>query len=336
MGAASFYRVNYPPLLWAALGASVADQLARNATTPYTPMDRGQLIDDAFTIAEGGIDPAVTMGTALSLSGFLKGEASYETWIPAVQHLSKLNALLWADDGTTRGTCVDDLAAFGRTLVAPIVAQLGFDVGGTDPSPLNSLLRSAVLGAGSLFNEPTVVTTAMGLWSAFVNNNVTVPVNLQSVVFTTAARYGGAGAGLALTNLFQSPSTDAATSRRMLSALSSSMDVATLRNTLTLSMVESIVRKQDTVGVIAGVAGNPMGRPLAWLFLQQQWTELLGRYGQGGFALSNLLFSTSASFTSAAKLAEVKVRRGGMTRNGWGDVDACCVGKEWGCTWYKE
>ena len=270
-------------------------------------MDRGQLIDDVFTIAEGGIDPSVRMTTALSFAKYLRGERQYEAWIPAINHLLTLRGLLWADDGTQRGTCADDLAAFARTLLANMSDAIGFDIAGVDDSPLNALLRTAVLNAGSVFNYAPTVTTALGLWNGFITSGVAVPVNLQSVVFTTAARYGGLGAAEALKNLYISTApVDAAMGRRFLSALSASSVVTSLRDTLAISMVPSIVRNQDTVSVIAGVAGNPLGRPLAWGFLQQQWEPLLARYGAGGFALSNLVSSTAAPFTTQAQLDAIK------------------------------
>lgn len=82
VGGTSFYRVNYPPNVWAAFSTSITAQVwivqdpagasIRTATastqsqvasctpdSPLGPQDRGQLVDDIWTIAEGGIDPTI-------------------------------------------------------------------------------------------------------------------------------------------------------------------------------------------------------------------------------------------------------------------------------------
>ena len=94
---------------------------------PLSPQDRGQLIDDVFTIAEGGIDPNVTMAVrvrpcpplslpsarsvslpasppptsqdALSFAAWLAKDSSYEAWTPAIGHLSNIRGLLFNDTG---------------------------------------------------------------------------------------------------------------------------------------------------------------------------------------------------------------------------------------------
>ena len=82
VGGTSFYRVNYPSNVWTAFSTSIAAQVwfvpnpagasIHTATVsaqsqvasstpdlPLGPQDRGQLVDDIWTIAEGGIDPTI-------------------------------------------------------------------------------------------------------------------------------------------------------------------------------------------------------------------------------------------------------------------------------------
>jgi len=58
------------------------------------------------------------------------------------------------------------------------------------------------------------------------------------------------------------------------------------------------VRSQDTVSLIAQTSGNPQkGLDLTWQFMKENWQELDRRYGQGGFAMMNLV-SIAGRFTT--------------------------------------
>jgi aminopeptidase N len=91
---------------------------------------------------------------------------------------------------------------------------------------------------------------------------------------------------------------------RALTALTHFRQPDLLRDTLALSL-SPVVRSQDTIRVVAGVAVNPRGRELAWEFVQAHWSEFDQRYGGGGFLLTRLIESVTSSFTTLAKEREV-------------------------------
>ena len=53
--------------------------------------------------------------------------------------------------------CASDLNSYAQSLLAPLVAKLGWGDAATDDPPLTVLLRSRVLSAASLFNLSSVV-----------------------------------------------------------------------------------------------------------------------------------------------------------------------------------
>ena len=61
----------------------------------------------------------------------------------------------------------------------------------------------------------------------------------------------------------------------------------------------------NTVRVIATVASNLKGRDLAWEFVKTNWEELDRRYGEGGFALMELV-SVAGRFTTRERLDDVR------------------------------
>jgi puromycin-sensitive aminopeptidase len=77
-----------------------------------------------------------------------------------------------------------------------------------------------------------------------------------------------------------------------------------LREALELSL-SPVVRSQDTIRVVAGVAGNSRGRELAWEFVRTRWAEFDQRYGGGGFLLTRLIEAVTSSFNTLAKEREI-------------------------------
>ena len=63
------------------------------------------------------------------------------------------------------------------------------------------------------------------------------------------------------------------------------------------------VRSQDTLGLIAGVMGNPAGERLAWDFVRAHWAEI--DKANSGFISGELVEATS-SFCDAGLQDEVK------------------------------
>ena len=44
-----------------------------------------------------------------------------------------------------------------------------------------------------------------------------------------------------------------------------------------MSLDPNQIRKQDATGVISGIHGNPVGRDLAWTFVNSNWDTLFNR-----------------------------------------------------------
>jgi aminopeptidase N len=325
--ASGFFRVNYPVSVWRALAAGAAAQLsgapAAAGATPLSPLDRAAMMDDVWTLAEGGVAPGVDTPLALDVSAaVLPLETAYEVWLPSLSHLyGNLRQLLFLDDGTPGpdgAVCLANLEAVARRLLAPLVAALGWGTPGEPP--ITTALRGSVLSAASNFNLTNVTSplaTLFGAWAAQYASGTdaptSVPADLQPAVFASAVRWGvvaparGGGSAPAFSILLGAAAAtdDAATKRRYLAALAASRDPAALATLLATSLNTSIVRPQDTTSTLADVAANPVGRPLAWAFAKANWAVLMERYGAGGFALSSLVASTSGYFNMQASYDDV-------------------------------
>jgi len=91
---------------------------------------------------------------------------------------------------------------------------------------------------------------------------------------------------------------------RALGALTHFQQPDLLRDALDLALSPA-VRSQDTIRVVAGVAGNPHGRELAWEFVKTHWEEFDRRYGGGGFLLMRLIEAVTSQFATLTKEREI-------------------------------
>lgn len=62
-----------------------------------------------------------------------------------------------------------------------------------------------------------------------------------------------------------------------------------LLSILSLSFDESVVRRQDMTSIIIDVANNPIGKRLAFDFIDEKWDDLLQKFGDISFTLANLV-----------------------------------------------
>ena len=92
-----------------------------------------------------------------------------------------------------------------------------------------------------------------------------------------------------------------------LGALAAASTPAELSATLEFAL-SGDVRAQDAVGLVGAVAGNPLGRALAWAFVKANWSVFSARYGAGGFAISGLVDACTTGFSTPAAQTDVEVR----------------------------
>ena len=302
LNAASLYRVNYPSNVWTAIAASTSASLAAGTTPSLSSAERARAMDDVWVVAEGGSDPTVNMALALSFSYWLVNETAQAPWSVALGHLANLRSLLYSDAGVSLNPgCEAQLNAYVGGLLTTQALKLGWVSTG---SPIEVGLRTSLLSAGSLFNVSAIVSGSNALWA----NRTLSPIssNLQSLVFSNAVRWSPDASAfntcLAMYN--ELSSTDAATARRYLLAMAASRDPALLSQLLTLSLDTDVVGVADAPTVLASVAGNSIGRGLAWAFLQANWNVYNSRYGSGGFSFSTIV-GIAGDLASQASLDSV-------------------------------
>jgi puromycin-sensitive aminopeptidase len=285
-GRTGFFRVNYSADMWERLRPAIASKALPTA-------DRMGLGSDAFALMRAGYLPATQF---LSLIQAYAQEREYPVWSDLTGSLG------WVASRLSGEPFEPQLNAFARDLLRPIVAHLGWEPR-ADESHLDALLRGTVLHEIGHYDEAPVIAEARARFNRYVQDSQAVHPDLRSTVLNLAA-YGGDRSTYDALRDVERRATLQEEKLRALTALTHFEQRDLLRETLELSL-SPVVRSQDTIRVVAGVAANARGRELTWEFVKGHWEEFDRRYGGGGFLLMRLIESVTSHFGSLEKEREV-------------------------------
>jgi puromycin-sensitive aminopeptidase len=223
-------------------------------------------------------------------------EREYPVWSDLVGSLGWLSSILAGESFEAQ------LKALTRELLRPIVAHLGWEARPNE-SHLDALLRGIVLHEIGHYDEAPVIAEARQRFERYRHEPQSVHPDLRTTVLNLAA-YGGDRATYESLLEVERRATLQEEKLRALGALTHFQQQGLLRDVLDLAL-SPVVRSQDTIRVVAGVASNPHGRELAWEFTKANWDEFDRRYGGGGFLLMRLIESVTSHFATLSKEREV-------------------------------
>jgi puromycin-sensitive aminopeptidase len=285
-GRTGFYRVNYSADMWEGSRPAIESQALPTA-------ERLGLAADAFALMRAGYLPATQF---LSLASAYAHERDYPVWSDLTGSLG------WVSNVLAGEPVEPQLKAFARDLLRPIVAHLGWEPRSNE-SHLDALLRGMVLHDIGHYEEMPVSAEARARFDRYLQDPQAVHPDLRSTVLNLAAFGGDRTTYDALREVERRASLQEE-KLRALAALTHFQHRELLQAALELSL-SPVVRSQDTIRVVAGVAANAHGRDLAWEFVRANWAEFDRRYGGGGFLIVRLIESVTSSFTTLAKEREV-------------------------------
>ena len=286
-GQTGYYRVKYSPAMMIGLSRAVESM-------ELSPEDRLGLENDAFALARAGL---LSTQHALNLALAYKNESDFTVWADLSAGLDELDVLLCGDP------CYENFEAFVRNLYGGVAGRIGWDKKSGE-SHLTTLLRSLVIGELGGYGDAKIIDEAWKRFSRFQQDPKSLSPDLRFPVYRLFVENGDKDAYEQVLDLFRK--ADLHEERlRCLRALGYSQNQELLQRTLDLSL-SSEIRAQDTPLLVGSVAGNGLGRDLAWNFLKAQWAEFDRRYGKGGFLLGRVISSTTENFHSEEKAKEVE------------------------------
>jgi len=281
-----FYRVKYD-----SKSIEQFHNLISSKTLP--PRDRLGLQGDAYAIARAGYDSPVTF-LSLATSYIEEDDASVlsdlASGLRGIEHL--------IDNSNFHDTYQD----FCVSIFKNIGNKIGWNKK-LNETHLDTLLRNVALSNLGHYEHPETIKEALQRFENYKKDTANVHPDIRSIVFNISAKNGNRDTYNAMWELEQSSSLQEE-KVRLHGALSSFKNPDLLQETLQQSLGERI-RTQDTIRLIVSVASSNVGRPLAWKFVKENWTEIDRRYGDGGFGLMRLV-SLVSGFKTQQELEDVE------------------------------
>ena len=286
LGQNGYYRVNYPSEIW--------NELENNIES-FSAADRAGLVNDVLVLARVGKQDTTT---ALDFINFLSNEREYTVWVSALSELGYIGTMLTTEYDF--GLYKD----FMNELLVDVVDYVGWQTllpPNTTSTHNQSLLRASVLDFAVSFQMPSVINQALELWSNLKENGTEIKPDDRQAVYCAALHFGDETDYNFLFNMLMN-TDNAAEQKRILYTLGCTREFYLLKHTLDISLDSSIVRPQDQRTVIAGVSANPLGRDLAWNFVQANFEV----FNTLGFSLSSLITIVTSPFNDEFHLQEVE------------------------------
>lgn len=177
------------------------------------------------------------------------------------------------------------------------------------------MLQSQLLLFACVRRYPPCVQRAEGFFRAWkeANGNLRLPSDVALTVFAVGAQ-NPEGWDF-LYNKYQS-SLSSTEKTKIVFALCVSQDKEKLQWLLDQSFKGDIIKTQEFPHILGTIGRNPVGYPLAWKFLKENWDKLVQKFGLGSSTIAHMVMGTTDQFSTRAKLEEVKGFFSSLKENG--------------------
>ncbi|GFG31124.1 hypothetical protein Cfor_00773 [Coptotermes formosanus] len=289
-----YYRVNYDKENWEKL-----TELLKNDFTALDIPDRAHLLDDIFSLAEAGL---VSYTLAMDMTRYLASETEYIPWSVASTKFKKFHTLLISSPSYAK------LRKYVQSLLSDVCRKVTMIVS-DDDSHVQRLLRPAVVGLACHVGVPECIDEVVAVFKNWITNTSSVPKphpDLRSIVYSYGMRLAGSEREWnVMWNLYLDE-PDAQERMKLLQGLAQSSEPWILQRYIQFAKIESNVRSQDFISVLAYVSMNPVGVPIVWDFVRGEWQYLVDRFTLNDRYLGRLIPVITETFTSELKLKEME------------------------------
>jgi puromycin-sensitive aminopeptidase len=285
-GERGFYRSLYTEGMITALTRPLQEK-------QLEPSDRFGVVNDVWAATASG---RLTSRAALQLTAALRDETEYIAALAVLSSLGELMSVV--EDEPLR----EELEVFGCWLAESNYQRLGWDVR-SDESHFDTLLRPAVLQQALRFEVEGAKGEGLKRFADYAAGGTLDP-NVRSAILYAGARFGDAEQYEQLLGLYRKE-TAPHNRQAQLVMLGRFRQPELAKRTLELSLDTNVVKLQDMVYAISGVCRTRENRELGWKFIQDNWGELVKRFGDGGHMLDRFPGLAGGSFATHEKAKEV-------------------------------
>ncbi|KAM9694255.1 endoplasmic reticulum aminopeptidase 1 [Trichechus inunguis] len=291
VGMNGYYIVHYEDDGWDSLTA-----LLKRTHTTISSNDRASLINNAFQLVSIGKLP---IEKALDLTLYLKHETEI---MPVFQGLNELIPMYKLMEKRDMNEVETQFKAFLIRLLRDLIDKQTW----TDEGSVSErMLRSRLLLFACVRKYQPCVQRAEGYFREWKesNGNLSLPNDVTLAVFAVGAQ--NTEGWEFLYSKYQS-SLSSTEKNQIEFALCTSQNKEKLQWLLDQSFKGDIIKTQEFPGILILIGRNPVGYPLAWQFLKENWNKLVQKFDLGSPSITNIVMGTTNQFSTRTWLEEVK------------------------------
>lgn len=226
-----------------------------------SPLDRLQLLHEQTLLARGGV---ISSATLLPLLDAYKHEQTEAVWDIIGIAISELKKFVETDEAAEK-----QLRAFTANLARSEYTRLGWEAQPNEAEQ-DTKLRASIIGLMTYGEDKNAIATALAMYSDTPLEQL--DPELRGLVISTAVRHGNDPSIIdTLLNHYRA-SSSAELQQDIACGLTSTKDIAAIKQLLSTLTDNSTIRSQDTGRWYVWLLRNREGRSLAWQWLQDNWS----------------------------------------------------------------
>lgn len=301
VGMNGYYIVHYEDDGWDSLVG-----LLQGTHTTISSNDRASLINNAFQLVSIGKLP---IEKALNLTLYLKHETEI---MPVFQGLNELIPMYKLMEKRDMNEVEIQFKGFLIGLLRGLIDKQAW----TDEGSVSErMLRSQLLLLACVRKYQPCVQRAEGYFRAWKESNgdLRLPNDVTMAVFAVGAQTTEGWDFLY--HKYQS-SLSTTEKNQIEFALCVSQNKEKLQWLLDQSFKGDVIKTQEFPDILSTIGRNPVGYPLAWQFLRENWNKLIQKFDLGSPSVAHMVMGTTNQFSTRARLEEVKGFFSSLKENG--------------------
>ncbi|XP_016071663.1 PREDICTED: endoplasmic reticulum aminopeptidase 1 [Miniopterus natalensis] len=301
VGMNGYYIVHYEDDGWDSLTG-----LLQGTHTAISSNDRASLINNVFQLVSIGKLP---IEKALNLALYLKHETEI---MPVFQGLDELIPMYKLMEKRDMNEVEIQFKAFLIRLLRRLIDKQTW----TDEGSVSErMLRSQLLLFACVRKYQPCVQRAERYFREWkeADGNLRLPNDVTLAVFAVGAQTTDGWDFLY--SKYQS-SLSSTEKDQIEFALCVSQNKEKLQWLLDQSFKGDVIKTQEFPGILTMIGKNPVGYPLAWKFLRENWNKLVQKFELGSSTIAYMVMGTTNQFSTRARLEEVKEFFSSLKENG--------------------
>uniref|UniRef100_A0A8C9H996 Aminopeptidase n=1 Tax=Piliocolobus tephrosceles TaxID=591936 RepID=A0A8C9H996_9PRIM len=301
VGMNGYYIVHYEDDGWDSLTG-----LLKGTHTAVSSNDRASLINNAFQLVSIG---KLSIEKALDLSLYLKHETEI---MPVFQGLNELIPMYKLMEKRDMNEVETQFKAFLIRLLRDLIDKQTW----TDEGSVSErMLRSQLLLLACVRKYQPCVQRAEGYFRKWreSNGNLSLPIDVTLAVFAVGAQ--STEGWDFLYSKYQS-SLSSTEKNQIEFALCTTQNKEKLQRLLDESFKGDKIKTQEFPEILVLIGRNPVGYPLAWKFLRENWNKLVQKFELGSHSIAHMVMGTTNQFSTRTWLEEVKGFFSSLKENG--------------------